>query len=743
MVRRSQRGRLGNPRQETDFMLKAENQNSCATNGRTAHCCGEHKGRLELFCKEDETFICVLCVPRHSSHSFVYLHEAVSLYEDKLKTTLTSLESKVKHLEYRQNKQDREIINIHKDAFSLEQYIKREFVKLHQFLQDKEEKLMQQLKIEEGREMQESLKCIKNDITALHVAVPDAILELNNKGTATVKQMEKKSDYTENAVIGTKDSSAGNLELRQQDLVHLLTVPESFEDVAVAFSEEEWKMLKKQDKELHREVMVQNYETLVSVGYKIPQKTLLLLIKTDDELQEGDVKEKNTTEQKNNLKTYAHGVRSTKLSVTCSQQPSLGIPQLNYPIENLQQCAQPPKGHRRLQRTPMAQLHSGHNRSKNSEGDNGIPVSSHSTENLQQCTQPDELHLTSVSQLHSGNNYSKNAICEKSQRDHREKKLYKNVESNKGLTCFSKLRVCHAIHTKEKPYKCTECGKCFIRLSSLQLHQAVHSGEMPYKCDECSKCFAQKAQLKYHQNSHTGNQPYKCTVCSKCFTCLSNLRQHHAIHTGQKPYKCAECDKCFPRLSNLRQHFVIHTGEKPYKCAECGRGFTQKGALKHHQNSHTGNKPYKCAECSKCFPRLSNLREHFVIHTGEKPYKCAECSKCFPRLSNLRQHDAVHKTEKRHKCTECGKGFTQKGHLTKHQWSHTGTKPYKCAECSKCFARKDHLKDHQRYHTGFKPYKCPVCSKCFAQKGHLKLHQNTHTGSGWRDKITEKKEGEV
>ncbi|XP_043923766.1 putative zinc finger protein 705B isoform X2 [Protopterus annectens] len=64
-----------------------------------------------------------------------------------------------------------------------------------------------------------------------------------------------------------------------------LEVPENFEDVVVEFSREEWDLLSDQEKELHREVMVQNYESMVSLGYNIPMKYLLLLIGKDNEVQ--------------------------------------------------------------------------------------------------------------------------------------------------------------------------------------------------------------------------------------------------------------------------------------------------------------------------------------------------------------------------------------------------------------------------------------------------------------------------
>ncbi|XP_043942898.1 zinc finger protein 845-like [Protopterus annectens] len=689
MDQRSHRVNLGHKREKTDCREREVMQNPCACKQRTEQCCGEHRERLQLFCQEDEAFICVLCVPKHSSHSFVFFHEAVSTYKDKLKAALTSLESKVEDLKCLQKKQEKKILAMHEDRLSLEHYIKTEFAKLHHFLQDKEQLLVEQLtdkRVNILKEVQENLECIKQDITAFNVTVSDGNLELNNKKTEPLKEVETKAEWTENDnVAATKEIFDNNLEPRQQDPVGLLTVPQTFEDVAVSFSEEEWKILRKQDKELYREVMVQNYENLVSVGYDIHPKTLLLLLKAENRLQEGDVEGKKCTEQKGHLEDNLQSIGNTEKSMSRDQQSLLGAPKLKHQKENPEKCAKPVKAYKKFPLTPTPQLNSGNN-----------------------C---------------------KTSECGTSEKSHTEKKLCKYVESSKGFASFNKLRVNHAFYTKEKPYKCAECGKCFIRLSSLQLHHAVHTGEKPYKCTECGKCFAQKAQLKYHQNSHTVNEPYKCTVCSKCFTCLSNLRQHYAIHTGEKPYKCNECNKCFPRLSNLRQHHVIHTGEKPYKCSECGKCFTQKGGLKHHQNSHTGNKPYKCGDCSKSFTCLSNLRQHIVIHTGEKPFKCAECNKSFPRLSNLRQHRAVHTGEKPYKCTECGKGFTQKGHLKNHQWSHTGNKPYECPECSKCFTRKEHLKDHQRYHTGYKPYKCAECSKCFTQKGHLKDHQNSHTGN--------------
>ncbi|KAL4662837.1 hypothetical protein H8957_014299 [Semnopithecus entellus] len=148
---------------------------------------------------------------------------------------------------------------------------------------------------------------------------------------------------------------------------------------------------------------------------------------------------------------------------------------------------------------------------------------------------------------------------------------------------------------------------------SLLLHGARSK---PYSCPECGKSFGVRKSLIIHHRSHTKERPYECAECEKSFNCHSGLIRHQMTHRGERPYKCSECEKTYSRKEHLQNHQRLHTGERPFQCALCGKSFIRKQNLLKHQRIHTGERPYTCGECGKSFRYKESLKDHLRVHSG-------------------------------------------------------------------------------------------------------------------------------
>ncbi|XP_057592856.1 zinc finger protein 250-like isoform X2 [Hippopotamus amphibius kiboko] len=138
----------------------------------------------------------------------------------------------------------------------------------------------------------------------------------------------------------------------------------------------------------------------------------------------------------------------------------------------------------------------------------------------------------------------------------------------------------------QRAHTCETCAKSFRYLSRLVRHRATHSGEKPHACGECGRAFSQRSHLAQHRSAHAGQKPHTCGQCGRAFTRLSTLHRHQRIHSGEKPFGCQWCGKPFSYSTLLAQHQRIHTRERPFRCARCGKSFIWKSSFRNHQKSH-------------------------------------------------------------------------------------------------------------------------------------------------------------
>ncbi|EDL25105.1 zinc finger protein 426, isoform CRA_d [Mus musculus] len=455
----------------------------------------------------------------------------------------------------------------------------------------------------------------------------------------------------------------------------------SFEDVIVDFTQEEWSSLNPDQRNLYRDVMLENYQNLATVGYQLIKPSLISWLEQEE----------------------------------FSKGQKIVFPEWKLQLET--KCSAFQQEFLRGNISSRMQMQTGINRGRElCDGTQyGDFFSELSPLRTDMKTQP-------AQDNYGCSQYRKDFLMLQRKNCAGEKLSEFSQSEETGMT-----PVKEKIDTQEKGFECSDCGKSFMSQSHLQTHQRTHSGDKLYEWNECGRSFI-NSRLAVLIETLNAKKPHRCKECGKGYRYPAYLNIHMRTHTGEKPYECKECGKAFNYSNSFQIHGRTHTGEKPYVCSQCGKAFTQHSGLSIHVRSHTGDKPYGCKECGKAFLTSSRLIQHIRTHTGEKPFVCVKCGKAFAISSNLNGHLKLHAEEKTCECKICGKAFGYLSCLNNHMRTHNAKKSYTCKECGKAFNYSTHLKIHMRIHTGEKPYECKQCGKAFSHSTSFQIHERTHTG---------------
>ncbi|XP_030050369.1 gastrula zinc finger protein XlCGF7.1-like isoform X2 [Microcaecilia unicolor] len=260
----------------------------------------------------------------------------------------------------------------------------------------------------------------------------------------------------------------------------------TFEDIAVSFSQEEWEYLDEEQKELYREVMKENYQTLISLG----AGSLTFTPEIISHIERG--------EEPYSRDEPGSGEREPGKS-RCS----------DHQITQERKIKKNPGDHHRNDELFT------------------------STE----CNQSFTLlsTLKSHQMTHTGDQSFLCSECNKSftwlsnlktatKKIHMGDKPFPCTECHKSFTHVSTLKTHQMIHSGDKPFSCSECHKSFNLFSALKRHQKIHTGVRPFSCSDCHKSFIQLSSLKRHQIIHTETNHFHVVSVIKSFNMLSTLK---------------------------------------------------------------------------------------------------------------------------------------------------------------------------------------------------------------------------
>ncbi|XP_044203640.1 zinc-binding protein A33-like [Thunnus albacares] len=134
--------------------------------------CSLHSEKLKLFCLDHQQPVCVVCRDSkiHNNHRFRPISEAAQDHKKKLQKSLKPLKDKLKLFKKVKGNCDQTAEHINVQARDTKKKIKKQFKKLHQFLQEEEEARIAALRKEENQKskvMQNKIKALSREIAAL------------------------------------------------------------------------------------------------------------------------------------------------------------------------------------------------------------------------------------------------------------------------------------------------------------------------------------------------------------------------------------------------------------------------------------------------------------------------------------------------------------------------------------------------------------------------------------------------